>query len=174
MTRKNLFAILTVRTTLSLVAPRLAANAGLLEVALTSIGPATRLAFAPIEGPMYNAPPSQLDVRDARISELTSLADFMQEDVPLDAIRDYVFERLMQLWPAAYVQYCKRYNQLVRLRGRDATPGPRLDYLQWLPLVSTLNEDARFSQMLEEPPSQRQHELRRILLLANEEQVNAE
>ncbi|MFN8467439.1 MAG: hypothetical protein U0X20_17910 [Caldilineaceae bacterium] len=86
---------------------------------------------------MYNAPPSQLDVRDARISELTSLADFMQEDVPLDAIRDYVFERLMQLWPAAYVQYCKRYNQLVRLRGRDATPGPRLDYLQWLPLVAT-------------------------------------
>ena len=123
---------------------------------------------------MYNAPPSQLDVRDARISELTSLADFMQEDVSLDAIRDYVFERLMQLWPAAYVQYCKRYNQLVRLRGREATPGPRLDYLQWLPLVTTLNEDARFSQMLEEPPSQRQHELSRILLLSTAEPVNAE
>jgi hypothetical protein len=140
----------------------------------TSIGPATRLAYAPIEGLMYNAPPSQLDVRDARISELTSLADFMQEDVPLDAVRDYVFERLMQLWPAAYVQYCKRYNQLVRLRGRDAAPGPRLDYLQWLPLVATLNEDARFSQMLDEPPSQRQRELRRILLLATEEQAHAE
>jgi hypothetical protein len=123
---------------------------------------------------MYNAPSTQLDVRDARISELTTLADFMQDDVPLDQIRDFVFERLMQLWPAGYVQYCKRYNQLVRLRGRDAAPGPRLDYLQWLPVVTTLNEDARFSQMLEEPPSQRQRELRRLLLLASEEQVNAE
>ncbi len=123
---------------------------------------------------MYNAPSTQLDVRDARIAELTALADYMQEDVSLDQFRDYVFERLMQLWPAGYVQYCKRYNQLVRLRGREAAPGPRLDYLQWLPLVTTLNEDARFSLMLEEPPSQRQRELRRILLLASEEQVNAE
>jgi hypothetical protein len=123
---------------------------------------------------MYNAPSTPLDVRDARISELTALADYLQEDRPLDDLRDYVFERLMQLWPAGYVQYCKRYNQLVRLRGREAAPGPRLDYLQWLPLVTTLNEDARFSQMLEEPPSQRQRELRRILLLANEEQVNAD
>ena len=40
--------------------------------------------------------------------------------------------------------------------------------------MATLNEDARFSQMLEEPPSQRQRELRRILLLAGEEPVNAE
>jgi hypothetical protein len=123
---------------------------------------------------MYNAPSTQLDVRDARISELTCLADFMQEDVPLDTVRDYVFERLMQLWPVGYVQYCKRFNQLVRLRGREAAPSPRLDYLQWLPLVTTLNEDARFSLMLEEPPSQRQRELRRVLLLASEEQVNAE
>jgi hypothetical protein len=123
---------------------------------------------------MYNAPSTPLDVRDARISELTALADYLQEDRPLDDLRDYVFDRLMQLWPAGYVQYCKRYNQLVRLRGREAAPGPRLDYLQWLPLVTTLNEDARFSQMLEEPPSQRQRELRRILLLANEEQVNAD
>jgi hypothetical protein len=123
---------------------------------------------------MYNAPSTQLDVRDARIAELTALADYMQEDVPLDQLRDYVFERLMQLWPAGYVQYCKRYNQLVRLRGSEAAPGPRLDYLQWLPVVTTLNEDARFSLMLEEPPSQRQRELRRILLLASEEQVNAE
>jgi hypothetical protein len=52
---------------------------------------------------MYNAPSTQLDVRDARISELTALADYMQEDVPLDAVRDYVFERLMQLWPVGYV-----------------------------------------------------------------------
>jgi hypothetical protein len=123
---------------------------------------------------MYNAPSTQLDVRDARISELTALADYLQADRCLDDIRDYVFDRLMDLWPAGYVQYCKRYNQLVRLRGREAAPGPRLDYLQWLPLVTTLNEDARFSQMLEEPPSPRQRELRRILLLANEEQVNAD
>lgn len=156
------------------MAPRLAANAGLPEVTPLQSAPQPAWLLLQFEGPMSNAPPSQLDVRDARISELTSLADFMQEDVPLDAIRDFVFERLMQLWPAAYVQYCKRYNQLVRLRGRDAAPGPRLDYLQWLPLVATLNEDARFSQMLEEPPSQRQRELRHILLLAGEERVNAE
>lgn len=123
---------------------------------------------------MYNAPSTPLDVRDARISELTSLADYLQEDRSQDELRDYVFERLMQLWPVAYVQYCKRYNQLVRLRGHEAAPGPRLDYLQWLPLVTTLNEDVRFSQMLEEPPSQRQRELRRILLLASEEQINAD
>jgi hypothetical protein len=123
---------------------------------------------------MYNAPSTPLDVRDARISELTGLADVMQEDVDLEQLRDYVFERLMQLWPRGYVQYCKRYNQLVRLRGREAAPGPRLDYLQWLPLITTLNEDARFSQMLEEPPSSRQGELRRILLLSSQEEVNAE
>jgi hypothetical protein len=123
---------------------------------------------------MYNAPSTLLDVRDARISELTVFADYLQEDRSLDEMRDFVFERLMQLWPAGYVQYCKRYNQLMRLRGREATPGPRLDYLQWLPLVTTLNEDARFSQMLEEPPSSRQRELRHILLLASEEQVNAD
>jgi hypothetical protein len=46
--------------------------------------------------------------------------------------------------------------------------------LQWLPLITTLNEDAHFSQMLEESPSSRQHELRRVLLLAGQEEVNAE
>jgi hypothetical protein len=124
---------------------------------------------------MYNAPSTPLDVRDARIAELMAVADALQdENVSSDQLRDYVFDRLMQLWPADYVQYCKRYNQLVRLRGREAAPGPRLDYLQWLPLVSTLNEDARFSAMLEEPPSPRQRELRRILLLAATEPASAD
>ena len=124
---------------------------------------------------MYNAPSTPLDVRDARISELMAVADLLQDEaVTADKLRDYVFDRLMQLWPPDYVQYCRRYNQLVRLRGHEAAPSPRLDYLQWLPLVSTLNEDARFSAMLEEPPSQRQHELRRILLLSSQENVNAD
>jgi len=124
---------------------------------------------------MYNAPSTPLDVRDARISELIAIADMLQEEqTTIDQLRDFIFDRLMQLWPPDYVQYCRRYNQLVRLRGREAAPSPRLDYLQWLPLVSTLNEDARFSAMLEEPPSQRQRELRRILLLSSQENANAE
>jgi hypothetical protein len=96
------------------------------------------------------------------------------EQVTIDQLRDFIFDRLMQLWPPDYVQYCRRYNQLVRLRGREAAPSPRLDYLQWLPLVTTLNEDARFSAMLEEPPTPRQRELRRILLLASQENAAAE
>lgn len=124
---------------------------------------------------MHNAPPTPLDVRDARIAELIAVADQLQDETTtIDQVRDFIFERLMQLWPPGYVQYCRRYNQLVRLRGREAAPSPRLDYLQWLPLVSTLNEDMRFSAMLEEPPSQRQMELRHILLLARHESVNAD
>ena len=124
---------------------------------------------------MYNAPSTPLDVREARIAELMAVADLLQDEAATtDQLRDYVFDRLMQLWPPDYVQYCRRYNQLVRLRGHEAAPSPRLDYLQWLPLVSTLNEDARFCAMLEEPPSPRQHELRRILLLSSHEVVNAE
>ena len=124
---------------------------------------------------MYNAPSTPFDVRDARISELMAVADRLQDEKATpDQLRDFVFDRLMQLWPPGYVQYCRRYNQLVRLRGREAAPSPRLDYLQWLPLVTTLNEDMRFSAMLEEPPSQRQQELRRILLLASHEGVNAD
>jgi hypothetical protein len=124
---------------------------------------------------MYNAPSTPLDVRDARIAELMAVADLLQEETTTtDQLRDFVFDRLMQLWPPDYVQYCRRYNQLVRLRGHEAAPSPRLDYLQWLPLVTTLNEDARFSAMLEEPPSSRQHELRHILLLAGHERVNAD
>lgn len=124
---------------------------------------------------MYNPPSTPLDVRDARISELIAVADLLQDEkTTTDQLRDYLFDRLMQLWPPDYVEYCRRYHQLVRLRGCDAAPTARLDYLQWLPLVSTLNEDARFSVMLEEPPSQRQHELRRILLIAGHEKVNAE
>jgi hypothetical protein len=124
---------------------------------------------------MYNAPSTPLDVREARIGELMAVADLLQDkDAAAEQLSDHVFERLMELWPPDFVQYCRRYNQLVRLRGREAAPSARLDYLQWLPLVTTLNEDARFSAMLEEPPSHRQHELRRILLLASHESVNAD
>ena len=124
---------------------------------------------------MYNAPSTPLDVRDARITELIAVADMLQdEQATIDQLREFIFDRLMQLWPPDYVQYCRRYNQLVRLRGREAAPSPRLDYLQWLPLVTTLNEDARFSAMLEEPPTPRQRELRHILLLASQENAAAE